>query len=126
MWSDLEQKKRLLDARRPLAAASLRVLEAWYDHELTYTSNALEGNTLTRSETSLVLEKGITVRGKPLKDHMEAIGHKDALDYVHVLSVKADVLREADIWEIHRLVTGRADPGQAGRYSTVQREILGS
>ncbi len=68
------RKKAALDALRPLSGPSLAALDAWYDVELTYTSNALEGNTLTRSETAIVLEKGLTVSGKPLKDHLEAQG----------------------------------------------------
>lgn len=79
-------KKTELDRLRPLSGRSLEALSFWYDVELTYTSNAIEGNTLTRNETAIVLEKGITVSGKPLKDHLEAIGHKDALDYVKELA----------------------------------------
>ena len=93
---------------------------------MTYTSNAIEGNTLTRSETAIVLEKGITVSGKPLKDYLEAVGHKDALDYARVLAGRKEALREGDVREIHRLVTGRADPAESGRYGDHQRQILGS
>jgi Fic family protein len=78
MQRKLEARKKRLDALRPLAPESLEALERWLDVELTYTSNAIEGNTLTRQETALVLEKGITVRGKPLKDHLEAVDHLDA------------------------------------------------
>ncbi len=107
-------------------AKSLAALDAWYDVELTYTSNAIEGNTLTRSETAIVLEKGITIGGKPLKDHLEALGHKDALDCVRALAARDETLREADIREIHRLVLARVDPREAGQYSRHQRAIAGS
>src|SRR5271167_2581099 len=96
--------KERLDRWRPLDPRSLETLAAWYDVELTYTSNAIEGNTLTRSETAIVLEKGLTIGGKPLKDHLEALGHKDALDYLRVLAARQDVLRETDIRELHHLV----------------------
>ncbi len=78
--------KRHLDALRPLSKGALESLEAWYEVELTYTSNALEGNTLTRQETALVLGQGITLRGKPLKDHLEAIDHQDAWRLVRELA----------------------------------------
>ena len=78
----LAAAKADLDRLRPVSPQSLAALAAWYDVELTYSSNAIEGNTLTRSETALVLEKGITIGGKPLKDHLEAIGHRDALHFV--------------------------------------------
>jgi Fic family protein len=115
-----------LDGLRPLSAKSVAALDAWYDVELTYTSNALEGNTLTRSETAIVLEKGITVSGKPLKDHLEAAGHKDALGYVRELAASAEPVREMDVRNIHRLVIQRIDPEEAGSYSGHQRMISGS
>ncbi len=120
------EKKLALDRLRPLSAASLAALDAWYDVELTYSSNALEGNTLTRSETAIVLEKGFTVSGKPLKDHLEATGHRDALVFVRGLATTGEPVREADIRNLHRLVLQRIDPDEAGRYSTRQRLIGGS
>lgn len=126
MWHAIEDKKRRLDALRPLTAQSLAVLDAWYDVELTYTSNAIEGNTLTRQETALILEKGLTIGGKPLKDHLEAIDHHEALGYVRLLASRTEALREGDIREIHRLVLARSQPDEAGRYSQRERRILGS
>src|SRR5579883_2070047 len=109
--SDLRERvrewKAKLDAMRPLAAGTVEALDRWYDVELTYTSNALEGNTLTRSETAIVLEKGITVSGKPLKDHLEATGHLEALGYMRELAKSAEPVRETDIRNLHRLVLGK-------------------
>jgi Fic family protein len=119
-------KKTQLDHLRPLTRESAAALAQWYDVELTYTSNAIEGNTLTRIETAIVLEKGITVAGKSLRDHMEAIGHKDALDYIHNLAQRNEPIREMDIRQIHSLVVGRSDPEHAGSYSPHQRVISGS
>ena len=119
-------KKAALDKLRPVSRKGLANLAAWYDVELTYSSNAIEGNTLTRSETAIVLEKGITIGGKPLRDHMEAIGHKDALDYVRQVAASPDPIRENDIRQIHSLVVGRVDPQSAGRYSDAQRLISGT
>ena len=120
------QKKAELDALRPLSAQMLQQLDRWYDVELTYSSNAVEGNTLTRNETAVVLEKGITVSGKPLRDHLEATGHRDALLYIRELATGTDPVREADVRNIHRLVMQRVDPDEAGRYSNHQRLIAGS
>ncbi len=119
-------KKARLDALRPLAGPSLDALERWYDVELTFTSNAIEGSTLTRSETAVVVEKGITIGGKPLRHHLEAIDHMDALAFVRALAGTAEPLREGDIREIHRLVLARSDPDEAGRYSSRERRVLGS
>ena len=119
-------KKARLDALRPLDPGSLRALDAWYDVELTYTSNAIEGNTLTRIETALVLEKGLTIGGKPLKDHLEAVDHKEALDYVRALAGRDEPLREIDVRQIHQLVLARSESGEAGRYSLRPRMISGS
>lgn len=122
----LRDKKERLDKLRPLNRRSLDALAAWYDVELTYSSNAIEGNTLTRSETAIILEKGITIGGKPLKDHLEAIGHRDALHFVRTLAAGGERVREIDIREIHRLILGRIEPEEAGRYSRHQRTIAGS
>lgn len=119
-------KKADLDTLRPIAPQSYEALAKWYDLELTYTSNAIEGNSLTRAETAIVLEKGITVSGKPLRDHMEAVGHKDALDYVRDLARRDEPIRELDVRQIHRLVMGRTDPEEAGNYSQHARLIAGS
>jgi Fic family protein len=122
----IEEQRARLEALRPLAGRSLRALAQWYDVELTWSSNAIEGNTLTRNETAIVLEKGLTIGGKPLKDHLEAIGHKDALDYVRALAADTRPIRETDIREIHRFVLQRVAPEDAGRYSAHQRAIAGS
>jgi Fic family protein len=75
----VEQKKARLDRVRPLSVAALAQLQKHYDIELTYTSNAIEGNTLTLRETAEVIEHGITVGGKSLRDHLEAVDHYEAV-----------------------------------------------
>jgi Fic family protein len=68
----IADKKARLDRLRPLSPEALSKLEHYYDVEITYTSNAIEGNTLSAVETTLVIEQGVTIGGKPLKDHLEA------------------------------------------------------
>lgn len=122
----LHEKKALLDQLPPLERVASRQLEAWYDIELAYTSNAIEGNTLTRSETSIVIEKGITVRGKLLKHHEEAVDHFAALRFVRSLVSDPRPLTESDIRQIHALVVARTDNREAGKYSSQQRYVHGS
>jgi Fic family protein len=116
-------KKAELDRLRPHAPHGLENLNQSYDIELTYTSNAIEGNTLTAAETRMVIEHGVTIGGKPLKDHLEAIDHFEALRYVRDLAPQAVPLREADIRNLHRLVMRRSDPDAAGRYANQGRFV---
>lgn len=125
--AEVDTKKARLDALRPLPREFLNSIEEWYDVELTYTSNAIEGNSLTRIETAIVLEKGLTVSGKPLKDHLEATNHRDALHLVRDLArPESRSVSEADICDIHRLVLRAIDDDNAGRYRQRQVFITGS
>src|ERR1700681_4144049 len=100
----IADKKSRLDRLRPLPAEALSKLEHYYDLEITYTSNAIEGNTLSAVETTLVIEQGVTISGRPLKDHLEALDHYDAIGYVRELAREKAVLTEGDVRNLHRLV----------------------
>jgi Fic family protein len=117
-------KKAELDTLRSRAPAGLESFEHAHDLELTYTSNAIEGNTLTALETALVVEKGLTIAGKPLKDHLEAVDHFEALTYVRMLAKQRVPLTELDVRNLHRLVMLRSAPELAGRYADRGRYIL--
>ena len=108
----LQEKIR---AHRPLDAYEVKQLKEYYRIGLTFTSNALEGNSLTESETKVVLEDGITIGGKPLKDHFEAIGHSEAFDLLYKLAQNHDIT-EDDILGLHRLFYYRIDADTAGTY----------
>src|SRR5271165_5097401 len=114
LLEQIAAKKAGLDRLRPLSPRALVNLEHSYDLELTYTSNAIEGNTLTQIETNLVIEQGVTIGGKKLKDHLEAIDHFDALRYVRDLAREAAPIGEFDVRNLHALVLKRADPEIAG------------
>jgi Fic family protein len=118
-------KKRDLDARRKqVRPGALEGLEHSQRIDITYTSNAIEGNTLTAGETALVLEKGITVGGKPLKDHLEAIDHARALDWVLEIAATHDnPITEADVRNLHHLVVASSKPEIAGRYADSARYV---
>ncbi|MCP4923713.1 MAG: Fic family protein, partial [bacterium] len=98
----LDQKKKILDEYRPFPPDLVKNLEDWFRVELTYTSNALEGNTLTRQETALVVEKGLTVGGKTLCEHLEATNHAAAFDWISdKIKSSPDQITEKDILFIH-------------------------
>ena len=119
----VEEKKAQLDRLRPLSRGALKNLEHAHDLELTYTSNAIEGNTLTQIETNLVIEQGITIGGKKLKDHLEAIDHYDAVGYVRAIAGRDSPLTESDVRSLHALVMKRSDPAIAGSYATSNRYV---
>ena len=91
--AEIEYKKERLNAMRPLTSGELNRLRQEFMIEFTYNSNAIEGNTLTLQETAMVLE-GMTVDQKPLKDHLEAVGHRDAFLYVRDIATKDVPLRD--------------------------------
>jgi Fic family protein len=117
-------KKAELDRLRARAPGGTRNFDHSQDLELTYTSNAIEGNTLTAVETTMVIEQGITVAGKPLRDHLEAIDHYEAIRYVRDLARRQVPLTEMDVRSLHRLVMLRSDPDAAGRYADQGRYVL--
>ena len=99
----IDKKKLALDSKRPLTEGEVERLTEEFVVEYTYNSNAIEGNTLTLRETDMVL-RGLTIAQKPLKDHMEAVGHKEAFDFLRELVKEQVILSESIIKQIHYLV----------------------
>jgi len=124
--ASVAEKKAQLDRLRPLSSAALRQLQKHYDIELTYTSNAIEGNTLSLRETAEVIEHGLTVGGKQLRDHLEAVDHYDALLWMRERAETATSLGVATVTELHRRIVARSRPDIAGVYSRLPRRIAGS
>jgi Fic family protein len=122
----LKQKKQELDRLPRLSKAQVKNIEDWLRVELTYTSNAIEGNTLSRQETALVVEKGLTVEGKTLKEHQEAINHAAAWELVKQLAKKGNKVKARDILDIHRLILSKIDDSEAGRFRSIPVRISGS
>lgn len=123
----LDDKKQRLDSFRPLPSELIKNLDEWFKVELTYTSNAIEGNTLTRAETALVVEKGLTVQGKSLQEHLEATNHAEALDYVKTLVSKTrQEISEADISNIQKIILTNIENEQAGKYRILPARLTGS
>lgn len=123
--SDIDKLQKQIASLKPLTKSQLKGLRKYYRIGITYSSNALEGNTLTESETKVVLEEGITISGKPLKHHLEAVGHAAAFDYMYKLVQRKDIT-ENDIKKLHRLFYQKIDEKNAGKYRKVQVYITGS
>jgi len=122
--TQIDHKKAELDSRRPLTAGELSQLNEEFAIEYTYNSNAIEGNTLTLRETDLVL-RGLTVDKKPLKDHMEVIGHKEAFDFVCELVKDNTPINESIIKKIHYLVLADKKDDR-GVYRRIPVRIMGA
>ncbi|MBI5753772.1 Fic family protein [Candidatus Peregrinibacteria bacterium] len=124
----LEEKRKHLNSLRPLPAVAVRKLKEHFEVEMTYNSNAIEGNSLSLRETFLVLNEGITIKGKPLKDHLEATNHKEALDFLYDLvdHEKKITFSEHLIKSLHQLVTQNIEKEWAGRYRNASVRITGT
>lgn len=122
----LTRAKGWLDAFRPLRPDITEELRQRYEVRLTYHSTAIEGNTLTQSETQIVLEKGVTIGGKSLEEHLEVIGHRDALALVEQLATEQSAITERELREIHSLVMTGQGNGDRGRYRTINVKAAGT
>lgn len=114
----LDEKLSLLNSYRPLPETAVRKLREQFGLEMTYNSNAIEGNSLTLKETFLVINEGLTIKGKPLKDHLEVKGHTEALEYLFELVDKdgRNTFSERLIRELNQIVMRDIDKEWAGRY----------
>lgn len=123
---ELDRLKARLDSLRPLPDATLRSLHDDLVLRWTYHSNAIEGNTLTLMETRLVLQDGITIGGKSLREHFEAINHRDAIEYIMSIVDSAEPFGEWQIRNVHRLILKNIDDDNAGRYRQANVLIAGA
>lgn len=121
----IDALKVRIDARRPLDVHLLEQVREYFRIGMTYTSNALEGNSLTETETKIVIEDGMTIGGRPVRDHLEALGHSEAYDLLFRLAKKQDIT-EANVKELHRLFYYRIDAKQAGKYRKRRVIITGT
>lgn len=122
--TEIDIKKVKLDDMRPLTAGETQRLRDEFMVDFTYNSNAIEGNTLTLKETAMVLE-GMTIDRKPLKDHLEAVGHRDAFLYIEDIAQNKARLRDTEIKAIHSLVLMNR-PEDKGVYRRIPVTIAGA
>ena len=125
IYEQVDAKKAAIDVERPFEGEMLRQLRDYYRVGLTWTSNALEGNSLTEIETKILLEDGLTVGGKPLRDTFEALGHAAAYDYMFGLLEVRRITVE-DITTLHRLFYASIDEARAGLWRDVKIIVTGS
>lgn len=122
----IEEKKGRLDALRPLPPTAVARLNDQLTVEWIYNSNAIEGNTLTLQETRLILETGLTVGGKSLREHVEVTNHREAIRYVEALVDGKEPVSAFQVRQIHSLVLAGIDDDSAGRYRILPVRITGS
>ncbi len=125
LLKEIDELQKEINAFRPLPPETLKQLRAYYRVGLTYTSNALEGNSLTETETKVILEDGITIGGKPIKDYYEAVGHGEAYDYMTSLATFKDFSEDV-IKMLHKFFYHRINEVEAGRYRRNKVFISGS
>ncbi len=123
--SRIDDLQKQINSLPPLSGAEITSLRTYYKVKLTYSSNALEGNTLTEAETKVVLEDGLTIGGRPLRDHLEAVGHAAAFDYICSLQ-RGTGFSEQDILTLHRLFFYKIQEEQAGVYRKSRVIVTGS
>ena len=122
----IDELKARLASARPLPKAALHKIEEALAIEYTYESNRIEGNTLTLQETALVIEEGLTIGGKSLREHLEAINHNEAIAFIKDIAQGEEPITERTILQIHALILRGIDRQNAGRYRTVPVLISGS
>ncbi|MBN2374404.1 Fic family protein [bacterium] len=122
---EIDKLNEKIEQFRPISKDLLKQIKEYYRIGLTYSSNAIEGNILTETETKVVLEDGLTIAGKPLRDHYEATGHSEAYELVYDLA-KKKTIAEKDILNIHKLFYYRIDLENAGHYRKVPVVISGT
>lgn len=127
MFEVVDNKKKILDGKRPFNKQIVKNLKEYFDVELTYNSNAIEGNTLTLTETKVILQDGITIgKGKTLKEHLEVINHKEAIEYIEDIVARNIDITERVIRELHYIILKSINNENAGRYRDVNVLISGS
>jgi len=126
LLEQIEDLKKSLDSFRPLEGKHIEKLNQYFDELYTYDSNGIEGNTLTLQETVLVLNKGITIGGKSMREHFEVINHKEAIDYIKDLVKEKEPLSQRVLLDIHHLILKNIDIQNAGKYRQIDVMISGS
>jgi Fic family protein len=126
LLDQLTTLERCLASFRPFNPGQMRVLQEQFDTEYTYESNRIEGNTLTWQETDLVVNKGMTIGGKPLKDHLEAVNHQFAIGLIRELASADREFGEEALLRLHAAILQGIDHANAGSYRTVRVRIKGS
>ena len=125
IYKTIDLYKKEIDKHRPFVGDMLKQIKAYYKIDLTWSSNALEGNTYTESETKVLLEDGLTVGGKPLRETFEVLGHGKAYDFMFTL-IKGKEITEEHVLTMHKLFYEDIEQNYAGKYRDINVIITGS
>lgn len=125
IYQKIDMYKVSIDKSRPFEGELINEIKNYYRIGLTWSSNAIEGNTLTESETKVLLEDGLTIGGKPLKDTLEAIGHAKAYDFMFTL-LRNPTIVESDVISMHEMFYNNLNTDESGLYRTREVIITGS
>lgn len=125
-FKDNDEYKAKIDSYRPLNENILRQIKAYFKISFTYTSNAIEGNSLSLNETKIIIEDGITIGGKAVKDHLEVIGNSNAYDLLFDIANRNILISEDIILELHKILYSNIDAKNAGKYRKCNVLITGS
>jgi Fic family protein len=126
LLQQIDSLKSRLQTLRPLPAEALSKIRAAFEMEYTYESNRIEGNTLTLQETALVVSEGVTIGGKSMTEHLEAINHAQAVEFIKDIACADVEITERTIKEIHAIILHGINREQAGKYRNVPVMIVGS
>lgn len=124
--TEIDILKAELSTIRPLPKEAIKKIQDAIEIEYTYDSNRIEGNTLTLQETALIVNEGVTISGKSMREHLEAINHSEAIDFIKGIAAQSEPISERTIKDIHAIVLHGIDRENAGKYRAVPVMISGS
>jgi Fic family protein len=124
--SQIDKLKSHLDSFRPLDSTHVAKLDRYFEEYYTYDSTSIEGNTLTLQETTLVLNKGITIGGKSMREHLEVINHNEAIEYIKTIVKNRENFNQKTLLDIHYLILKSIDTQNSGKYRNIDVMISGS
>jgi len=122
----IDELKQQIGSLKPLSALQLKKLNEYFFTEYTYESNKIEGNTLTLQETAMVIKEGLTIGGKSMREHLEAINHNEAVEFINEIAYRNETINERTIKDLHFLVLKSIEVKHAGKYRDVEVRISGS
>jgi len=124
---EIDQLKKELYAYRPLTTEQAKSLKTYFDIELTYNSNAIEGSTISLAETKIILLDGLTIGGKTTREHLEVINHKEAIDSIEEIAKKpTKEITRTELLNIHAIILRGIDTANAGKYRSVNVYVIQS
>ncbi len=126
IYERIQEKRKILDLLRPLNQLQLQALKEEFFIEYVYNSTSIEGNTLTLNETRLVLQEGITIGGKSLREHLDVTNQREAMGWIEGFIIEKRKIKEADILTLHGITLKGISDYWAGRYKTSQNRVAGS